>query len=73
MNIYLSLILKQIEFLYLHNNYLVKLMYFMLGTRNDLRAIMDRIEKSLNAYFIQTNRDEPEHIVNGNCSLKPDH
>jgi len=34
---------------------------------------MDRIEKSLNAYFTQTNRDEQEHIVNGNCSLKPDH
>jgi len=34
---------------------------------------MDRIEKSLNAYFTQSNQNEPEqHIHNGHCSLKPD-
>lgn len=34
---------------------------------------MDRIEKSLNTYFTQSNHNEPEHIVNGHGSLKPDH
>ncbi|XP_025405311.1 26S proteasome non-ATPase regulatory subunit 9 [Sipha flava] len=42
-------------------------------TRNDLIALMDRIEKGLNAYFTQTNHNEAEHTVNGHCSLKPDH
>lgn len=46
---------------------------FVLGARNDLKAIMDRIDKSLNAYFTQMNHNEPEeHIHNGHCSLKPD-
>ncbi|XP_050544495.1 26S proteasome non-ATPase regulatory subunit 9 [Daktulosphaira vitifoliae] len=40
--------------------------------RNDLKAIMDRIEKSLNAYFTQGNGNESD-MVNGHCSLKPDH
>lgn len=34
---------------------------------------MERIEKSLNAYFTQSNHNEPENIVNGHGSLKPDH
>jgi len=33
---------------------------------------MDRIEKSLNTYFTQANRDEIEYVLNGNVSLKPD-
>ncbi|VVC32346.1 Hypothetical protein CINCED_3A005096 [Cinara cedri] len=45
----------------------------IICTRNDLKAIMDLIEKSLNAYFMQNNHDEPEHMTNGSCSLKPDH
>ncbi|KAL5240806.1 hypothetical protein ACI65C_008216 [Semiaphis heraclei] len=45
----------------------------IIRTRNDLKAIMDRIEKSLNAYFTQSNHNDPEqHLHNGHCSLKPD-
>ncbi|XP_025197870.1 26S proteasome non-ATPase regulatory subunit 9 [Melanaphis sacchari] len=45
----------------------------IICTRNDLKALMDRIEKSLNDYFAHRNHNESEeHIPNGNCSLKPD-
>lgn len=48
------------------------ILLFFVGIRNDLKAIMDRIEKSLNAYFTQGNGNESD-MVNGHCSLKPDH
>lgn len=33
---------------------------------------MERIEKSLNAYFTQSHHNEPDNLFNGHGSLKPD-
>ncbi|XP_050421595.1 26S proteasome non-ATPase regulatory subunit 9 [Adelges cooleyi] len=44
----------------------------IIRTRNDLKAIMDRIEKSLIEYFTQGSSNEPDSM-NGHCSLKPEH
>lgn len=44
---------------------------FILDIRNDLKAMMNRIEKGLNAYFTQNHTPE-QHLPNGHGSLKLD-